>query len=438
MATHDRTVNFRISAEAFERFRQACEDNSTYYSTVLRDFCEDFPANQAKLSRTQSVSDKKKQLGFGIPEQDPVPYTSEKIFRVGELYSGPGGVGAGAALAEVVVDGVRYRTEPAWVNDYDQDSCDTWEKNVLQYYKDNKGFDPGDRQIVWPGDVRKLDIEALDNVDGLMFGFPCNDFSIVGEHKGFDGEFGPLYSYGVKVLEKNSDPEERPSWFLAENVGGITSSNEGKAFEKILEDLEGAGYKVVAHKYKLEEYGVPQARHRVMIVGIHERHPFEFKVPAPTCETMTSREALAGIASNANHHVRTKQSKTVIERLSYIGPGENVWNAKRLPEHLKLNVPRTQLSHIYKKLDPEKPSYTVTGSGGGGTHMYHWDENRALTNRERARLQTFGDGFHFCGSKESVRKQIGMAIPVKGAKVVVEAILKTFAGKDYESVKSNL
>ena len=87
-----------------------------------------------------------------------------------------------------------------------------------------------------------------------------------------------------------------------------------------------------------------------MIVGIHERHPFEFKVPAPTYETMTSREALAGIASNANHHVRTKQSKTVIERLSYIGPGENVWNAKRLPEHLKLNVPRTQLSHIYKSL----------------------------------------------------------------------------------------
>ena len=67
-----------------------------------------------------------------------------------------------------------------------------------------------------------------------MFGFPCNDFSIVGEHKGFDGEFGPLYSYGVRVLEKNSNPADRPSWFLAENVGGITSSNEGKAFEKIL------------------------------------------------------------------------------------------------------------------------------------------------------------------------------------------------------------
>ena len=70
--------------------------------------------------------------------------------------------------------------------------------------------------------------------------------------------------------------------------------------------------------------------------------------------------------------------------------------------------------------------------------MYHWAENRALTNRERARLQTFPDDFVFHGSKESVRKQIGMAIPVKGAQVVVEAILKTFAGVEYDSVTPNL
>ena len=164
----------------------------------------------------------------------------------------------------------------------------------------------------------------------------------------------------------------------------------------------------------------------------------EFKVPAPIDLRVTSGEALSNIPAWASNQERTKQSKTVIERLSYIDPGENVWNAKRLPDHLKLNVPRTQLSHIYKKLDPTQPAYTVTGSGGGGTHMYHWDENRALTNRERARLQTFPDEFVFHGTKESVRKQIGMAIPVKGAKVVVEAILKSFAGVFYESVPQNL
>ena len=96
------------------------------------------------------------------------------------------------------------------------------------------------------------------------------------------------------------------------------------------------------------------------------------------------------------------------------------------------------MSQIYKRLHPDKPSYTLTGSGGGGTHGYHWKENRALTNRERARIQTFPDNFIFEGSKESVRKQIGMAVPPKGAQAIIEAVLKTFAGVDYEWIPSNI
>ena len=80
----------------------------------------------------------------------------------------------------------------------------------------------------------------------------------------------------------------------------------------------------------------------------------------------------------------------------------------------------------------------MTGSGGGGTHIYHWKENRALTNRERARLQTFRDDFVFEGSKESVRKQIGMAVPCRGAQIIFEAVLKTFAGIEYESMPANI
>lgn len=358
------------------------------------------------------------------------------IFKVGELYSGPGGVGLGAAKAEVRTRDALYKTEPAWMNDYDADSCETWKNNVLSYYRNHKNF-TGNCEVIH-GDIRKVNLDQLADVDGLMFGFPCNDFSVVGKHKGFDGNFGPLYSYGVKVLQRNAELANRPSWFLAENVGGITSSNDGAAFEKILFDLRHAGYSITPHKYKLEQYGVPQARHRVMIVGIRSDLDLTFKVPSPEGARVTAAEALAGIPAWSKNQERTKQTKTVIERLSHIDPGENVWNAKRLPNHLKLNVPRAQLSHIYKKLDPNQPSYTVTGSGGGGTHMYHWAENRALTNRERARLQTFPDDFEFYGSKESVRKQIGMAIPVRGAQIVVEAILKTFAGVEYDSVKPNL
>ena len=120
--------------------------------------------------------------------------------------------------------------------------------------------------------------------------------------------------------------------------------------------------------------------------------------------------------------------------LAHIPAGENAWYFG-IPEELRLNVKGAKLSSIYKRLDPDRPAYTVTGSGGGGTHMYHWEENRALTNRERARLQTFPDDFKFFGSKEAVRKQIGMAVPPAGAMIVFEAILKTFAGIEYEWVE---
>ena len=70
--------------------------------------------------------------------------------------------------------------------------------------------------------------------------------------------------------------------------------------------------------------------------------------------------------------------------------------------------------------------------------MYHWSEPRALTNRERARLQTFPDDYIFEGSKESVRKQIGMAVPCDGARIIFEAILKTFAGIEYESMPADI
>ncbi|MFH1246146.1 MAG: DNA cytosine methyltransferase, partial [Candidatus Omnitrophota bacterium] len=152
---------------------------------------------------------------------------------------------------------------------------------------------------------------------------------------------------------------------------------------------------------------------------------------------VTSRQAIENppIPKDAPNNELTKQSLHVIERLSHIKPGQNAFTAA-LPPHLTLQINGAKISQIYKRLDPNKPAYTVTGSGGGGTHVYHWADNRALTNRERARLQTFPDTFIFEGSKESVRKQIGMAVPPKGVKVIFEAILKTFAGIKYPAALS--
>lgn len=348
-----------------------------------------------------------------------------KEFRMGELFCGPGGLALGATTAEI--EDPEYKIIHKWANDYDQDTCNTYTRNIC----------PEDKESVICGDVRQLDIDKLGDIDALAFGFPCNDFSVVGEQKGFDGTFGPLYTYGVKVLKRY-----QPLWFLAENVGGLKSANEGKAFKKILEDLKTAGYRIYPNLYKFEEYGVPQARHRVIIVGIRKDLPFEFKIPSPALYKdvdVTCKNAIENppITKDAANNELTKQSPQVIKRLSYIKPGQNAFTAD-LPEELQLKVKGAKISQIYKRLDPSKPAYTVTGSGGGGTHMYHYSEPRALTNRERARLQTFPDDYIFEGSKESVRKQIGMAVPAKGAKIIFEAILKTFAGIEYESIEPSI
>ncbi len=347
------------------------------------------------------------------------------LFKLGELFCGPGGIGYAAKTASIE-NRPDFRIIHAWANDYDADTCATYQANIAS-----------DSQSVICQDIRSLDIPALrdiSDIDALAFGFPCNDFSVVGEQKGFDGNYGPLYSYGIKTLK-----EFQPRWFLAENVGGLRNSNDGKAFSKILNDMHDAGYSVYPHLYKFEEYGIPQARHRIIIVGIHKDEKTAFQIPSPKpyeFHRMTCREAVENppIYKNSANNELTKQSKTVIERLKHIKPGENAFTAD-IPDELKLNVKGAKISQIYRRLDPDKPAYTVTGSGGGGTHVYHWSENRALTNRERARLQTFPDSFVFQGSKESVRKQIGMAVPVNGVRIVFEAILKCFAGENYESIE---
>ena len=314
------------------------------------------------------------------------------IFKLGELFCGPGGLACGAFSAKI--ENPDFRIEYAWSTDYDQDTCNTYVTNLC----------PDEPDTVYCKDVREFadnGLMDLSPIDALAFGFPCNDFSVVGERKGLNGTFGPLYSYGVRVLKRY-----KPKFFIAENVGGLRSDGKGGTLKKILQDLEDAGYNLTPNYYAFEKYGVPQTRHRIIIVGMRKDLNLKFRVPSPAPYAdadISVRTALTvpEIPENAANNELTKQSETVIERLKYIRPGENAFTAN-LPDSLKLNVKGAKISQIYKRLDPEKPSYTVTGSGGGGTHIYHWSEPRALTNRERARIQTFPDSFVFCGSKESV------------------------------------
>ena len=135
------------------------------------------------------------------------------IFKLGELFCGPGGIAWGAMNADIGND--NYKIVHQWANDYDKNTCETYRHNIC----------PDNPKSVYHKDIREFDLTSLPPIDALAFGFPCNDYSVVGEQKGMDGVFGPLYSYGVKVLNLYN-----PQWFVAENVGGLRNANDGKAY----------------------------------------------------------------------------------------------------------------------------------------------------------------------------------------------------------------
>lgn len=213
-------------------------------------------------------------------------------------------------------------------------------------------------------------MSSLDPVDGLAFGFPCNDFSAVGERRGIKGKFGGLYRWCVKALEVL-----QPTFFVAENVNGMSSSGNSKDMNKILAEFESTGYRIHPHLYKFEDYGIPQSRHRIIIVGFREKIAIDFLPPEPSSidRHAICRDALKAIPVDAPNHEYTKQTKRVVERLKYIKPGENAFTAT-IPARLRLNMKsKATISQIYRRLVPDQPAYTVTGSGGGGTHIYHWE-----------------------------------------------------------------
>lgn len=384
-------------------------------------------------------------------------------FNIGEFFCGAGGMSLGAIAAAKDSD-LRGRVElvPTWAVDFDKDACRTYHRNihgknaVLAVAEEGavgvRGIDEaqGNEALVLNADVRKVNFGFLNSIDGFLFGFPCNDFSLAGQRKGLDGKFGMLYQAGRNLIL-----EKKPKFFVAENVSGLLQANNYNAFIQIMEDLKipeldhaGMGYTIVPHLYKFELYGVPQTRHRVIIVGIRndvlqrdEVAKEGFRPPRASGDIVSVEKALSAPYPEGVTISNTEEKKIsdiVRRRLEAMEPGQNFWEAnKTMDPELRIKQTKTTISSIYRLLDPKKPAYTVVGSGGGGTHMYHW-ERRATTDRERARIQTFPDTFVFEGGLSSVRKQIGMAVPPKGAEVILAAVLKTLLGIEYDNEDPNL
>jgi DNA (cytosine-5)-methyltransferase 1 len=291
-------------------------------------------------------------------------------------------------------------------------------------------------------DITETAVPAVP-CDILLAGPPCQDYSTLWNHDGLITARGNLFRQVARYLDKL-----RPAAFVLENVPGLLSANRGVAWTLVRHALKapssvadgkgrrrgpGVHYDVSAQVIDMADLGVPQHRERLIVIGIRrdlgERPPV---IPAPYAgDPITVAGALDRdpLPADAPNHEKGLDSADVIERLKLIGPGENY---EVIPTDHPLAV-KGLISHVYRRLDPNKPSYTVIAGGGGGTHGYHHIEPRRLSNREKARLQGFPDDFvfeHGCGPGASraasmyprVRRQIGNAVPPPAAAVIVGAV----------------
>lgn len=331
--------------------------------------------------------------------------------KVVSLFSGCGGMDLGFKLEGF---------EMIWANDIDHYACETYKKNF------------GD--VIVEGHIADIDFSTIPDSDVILGGFPCQDFSAISSiwnHPGILTERGNMYRHFVRAVVT-----KQPKAFVAENVKGLASANKGRAMQVIFSDFTRAGYQVYTKVYNFAEYGVPQFRERLLLVGIRNDLKRYYYPPDPTHgpgrthQYVTAGEALKGVENVPYNNEKHRINKRTIEILKRIPEGGNF---SSIPKNSKFYV-KGLVSHVYRRLDRNKPAYTIIAAGGGGTWGYHFSEPRALTNRERARLQTFPDDFVFVGSVSEVRRQIGNAVPPEGVRPIARRIREILSGSQIPQV----
>ena len=293
-----------------------------------------------------------------------------------------------------------------WANDFNHWACETYKKNF------------GDHVV--EGDISEIKIDDIPESDIILGGFPCQDFSMLWKRGGINTERGNLYKYFVDIVSA-----KKPKMFIAENVKGILTANKGEAVKKIKEDFANVGYNVEIHKINFADYGAPQLRHRILIIGVHNDIKRKFIMPKPLYNEnnyVSSKEALKGVEKVKHNNEHQNIMPKTKEKLKLIPPGGNFTSIPKSSPHYVKGM----ISHVYRRLHPDKPSTTIIAGGGGGTWGYHYREHRPLTNRERARLFGYPDDFIFVGSITEVRRQIGNSVPPAGALPIAKAIQDFF------------
>lgn len=287
-----------------------------------------------------------------------------ETYRVVSMFSGCGGMDLGF-VGGFTFGSHHYERLPfeiIWANDISPAACKTYEHNL--------------QHPIIQGDVVEAVGTLPSSADVLIGGFPCQDVSINGSKLGVDGERTILYQQMIEAIRR-----VKPHIFVAENVKGLRQAHGQELFERMIADFEATEYKVSHSLYLAADYGVPQMRERVFIIGTREKRR-EFQRPEPGLRFMTAYQALNDLedlpeTSNINH----------------------VWSkAARSPEQgnrtLKANAPATTIRAEHH-----------------GNIQWHYSLPRRISLREAARLQSFPDEFKFLSGMRETERQIGNAVP---------------------------
>ena len=347
--------------------------------------------------------------------------------RIGvDLFSGAGGLSLGAEAAGIHLE---------LAVEHDMDAAATFKRNHSN-------------TVVVTRDITEVNPkEYLKQNPFIIFGGPpCQGFSMSNlKTRTTSNKNNSLYNEFLRFIKIL-----RPDWVLFENVEGIMSFNKGYTVKTIIHQFEKYGYKVKSDVLHASEYGVPQERSRFILIA--NKVGIDFKFPDKSCNKINVREAISDLPSLSNgeksselpykdiqlsdyarkirngsysscQNLVSKNEDYVIERYKYIGPGEN-WSA--IPNELMQNYKNKKNCHsgIYKRLDPEKPSVVI--SNYRKNMLIHPYEDRGLSVREAARLQSFPDSFIFEGSLMNIQQQIGNAVPPLLAEKIFKGIMSHY------------
>ena len=307
-------------------------------------------------------------------------------FRFIDLFAGIGGIRLGF---ESVGGKCVFSSE------FDEDACKTYEANF--------GEHPA-------GDITQIEASDIPDFDILLAGFPCQAFSIIGKKEGFANETCGTLFFDIERILK----EKRPKAFMLENVRNLTAHDKGRTFSTIKAHLEALGYNVYAKVLNALDYGVPQKRERIIIVGFLEDVKFDF--PEPTGEKVSLSDILEEKV-DSKYYVRDAIRESRLQRLK------------------DKNYPKPYISHenMAGSITPH-PYSSCLRAGASANYILINDERRP-TERELLRIQGFPEDFKIVVKYGKIKKQTGNSVAVPVIKAVAREMIKSL--KEYEGGKEN-